>query len=235
MMRNRSTHALCALLLTAHACAFERADQGPASYPSAGLYTPFSTLGASDPTDTPQPGEGLGNRCVALPPVDPAAAITTGTLALEFVTATMMGRYAPRNCTAAWIETPGGQYVATIEISAGLRRPALVYWQDHACTEKPGPDVVTSATLAKHDKPHEALWNGVDFEGKPVADGPYKLFIEMTETDKDPGEFVTFDFMKTATAYGMELSVPFEGPLESARIDWAPMPEGSAGGPTAGQ
>jgi hypothetical protein len=222
--------------IAASGCAMESPDRGMAAYPSAGLYTPGSVIGASDPTDMPQPGAGLGNRCVSLPPLDPAApAPTMGTLTLDYKTVSLMGRYRPRNCTAVWIETPAGQYVATIEIGAALRKPGLVYWQDHACTEKPGPDVVTTATLPDHEEPHQAIWNGLDFEEKPVPDGPYKLFIEVTETDKDPGEFAMFDFMKSAAPYEQSLPVDAEGPIESATISWALMPEGTPGGSTSGQ
>jgi hypothetical protein len=231
-----ATGLVCAWLLAASGCALEAPDRGQQSFPSAGLYTPGSTLGASDPTDTPQPGAGLGNRCVSLPPFDPDAGVATeGTFELEYTTMTLMGRYWPRNCTAVWIETPAGQYVATIELTARLRRPGLVYWQDHACTEKLGPDAVTSATLPNHDKPHMAMWSGRDFEEKPVADGMYKLFIEVTETDKDPGEFATFDFMKGPAPYEMDLAVPAEGPITSVKIAWKPGTEGSTGGATSGQ
>jgi hypothetical protein len=223
------------LVIAASGCAMESPDRGMAAFPGAGLYTPGSVIGASDPTDTPQPGAGLGNRCVSLPALDPAAPATRGTLTLDYKTASLMGRYRPRNCTAVWIENPAGQYVATIEIGAALRRPALLFWQDHACTEKPGPDVVTTPTLKDHATPHQAVWNGLDFEGKPVPDGPYKLFIEVTESE-DPGEFGMFDFMKSAEPYtDQELGVDVEGPIEQAKISWALMPEGAAGGATSGQ
>jgi hypothetical protein len=165
------------LLLALNGCGIETAESVPSAFPSAGLYTPGNTLGASDPSDVPMEGAGLGDRCIALPPADTGTAPTAGTLKVEYETQSLLGRYAPKNCTAVWIENTQAQYVATLEIGAGLRRPGLVYFQDHACTEKPGPDVVTSATLPDHEAPHMATWSGVDFEGKPAADGPYKLFI----------------------------------------------------------
>jgi hypothetical protein len=233
-MRRYALDRACALLLAASGCVVDSAEHTRASYPSAGLYTPGNTLGASDPTDMPQPGAGLGNRCVALPALDPAAgAPTNGTLELEYTTLSLMGRYAPKNCTAVWIETAAGQYVATIEIGAGLRRPGLVYWQDHGCTEKPGPDVVTSATLPEHEA-HAATWKGLDFEGKPVADGSYALLIEVTESDKEPGELATFPFDKGAMPYERELPVSADGPLERVAIAWELTPEGSTGGTTGG-
>jgi len=226
-MRVRGHAALTLLLLAPIGCSLDTAESVPSAYPSAGLYTPGSTLGASDPSDVPAEGAGLGNRCVALTPA--ASPGTTGTLTLEYETQSLLGRYAPRNCTAVWIENAQGQYVATLEIGAGLRRPGLVYFQDHACTEKPGPDAVTSATLPDHKKTHKAMWSGVDFAEQPVADGPYKLFIEVTESDKEPGELTEIAIDKTATPFAMDAPVDVEGPLLRVSLTWEVEPAGSPG------
>jgi len=210
-------------------CQLDDPHEKPTAHPAAGLYTPGNRLGASDPTDTPSPGMGLGDRCVALG-FDPDSIVATpGELTLEYTTRSLDGRYAPKNCTAAWIETEDGRYVATIEVRAALRRPGLWYWQDHACTDKTGPDVMTSATLADHERPHAALWKGLDFEGMPVPDGNYVLYVEVTESDKEPGEFASWMFVKGPAATGGPMPVDFEGPLVSASAVWAPEAEGSAG------
>jgi len=208
-------------LLVAACSEHERASSS--SYPSAGLYTPGSTLGASDPTDTPTEGAGLGNRCVSLPfggTPDAGPLGAEGTLTLSYMTRSYDGRYAPKNCTAVWIETADGAYVATLELTAALRRPGLVFWQDGACTEKLGPDAVTSATLRNHDKLHEVTWTGRDFEGKSVPDGQYVLHIEITESDKEPGELNSFDITKGPMPYTMELPVALEGPLAQGTVTW---------------
>lgn len=224
-MRAHARVPACVLVawLCTSACA-EPHDVSASSYPGAGLYTPGSILGASDPTDMPAAAAGLGNRCTSLPPVVDAGpgSLTLGALQVTYRTQSLDGRYAPRNCTAVWIETPDGLYVATLEIGCALRKPGLVYWQDHTCTEKPGPDVVTSATLRDHEDEHETVWTGVDFEGKPVADGAYKLYIEVTESDKEPGEFAAFDFMKGEAPYSMPAAVAIDGPLVEVTIEWAP-------------
>ena len=220
------------------ACGSDASMPTPAAYPSAGLYTPGNTLGASDPTDTPVPGAGLGDRCVELPAVSDAgaaAAPSAGALAVVYQTQSLNGRYAPKNCTAVWIETGDGAYVATLELSAGLRRPGLVYFQDHACTEKLGPDAITSATRIDHVKPHMATWSGEDFAGNLVADGPYKLFIEVTESDKEPGELSEFDFTKGAAAFDIDAPVDVEGPLLSVKLTWTPRPGGSGGAAQSAQ
>lgn len=195
----------------------------PSSYPSSGLYTPGSTLGASDPTDAPM--EGRSNRCVSLPPVpgavDGGVVGTAGTLTVEYMTQTVGGEFAPRNVSAVWIETMAGAYVATIELSAAIRRKDLAYFQDRACTDEPGPDVIVSATQKTHDKMHMAEWTGLDFEGKGVPDGEYKLYIEVTETDLEPGELNTYVFTKGPAPFTMTLPVPLEGMLKQATATWA--------------
>ena len=216
-------------LACAAGCAVDELDVDPESYPGAGLYTPGSPLGAIDPAADPM-DEGLGERCNPLPPPAAGSVTTSGKLELKYTTQSLDGRYAPRNCTAVWIEDMAGQYVATIELAAGLRKPGLVYFQDHACTERLGPDVVTSATLADHEKPHMASWEGLDSEMKPVADAQYKLFIEVTESDKEPGELSEFMFDKGPTPYVIEAPVDFEGPLAQVTLTWTVMPAAAATG-----
>jgi hypothetical protein len=225
---------LAPLLLSVAACGAEGSKVEPSAYPTAGLYTPGSPLGASDPTDIPVEGAGLGERCNSLPAPPEGVMPTRGTLEVRYTTQSLDGRYAPRNCTAVWIETMAGAYVATIELGAGLRKPGLVYFQDHACTARLGPDVVTSATLADHVKPHVAKWESLDFEEVLVADGPYKLFIEVTESDKEPGELTEFAFDKGPLPFEMEAPVDFEGPLAQVSLKWTVMATGGGSAGTGG-
>jgi hypothetical protein len=219
----RAARTLLAAVCALCACG-EREKIEASEYPIAGLYTPGNTLGASDPTDMPAPEVGLGNRCAPLPgPAVPDASVgTEGELTLELQTQTRMGRYAPKNCSAIWIETLDGAYVATLKLTAALRRPGLVYWQDHACTEKLGPDAMTSATLKDHSRPQMAIWSGRDFDGNPVPDGMYKLYVEVTESDKEPGELEVFDLMKGPVPFSIEAPVAAEGFLVSLVLTWEP-------------
>jgi len=220
----------CAFVIGLAACGIAQPETTEAAYPSAGLYTPGSLLGASDPTDTPTPGMGLGQRCDALGSSSmEVEAATEGNLTLVYNTRTLGGRYAPKNCTAAWIETMDGRYVATIELAALLRKPGLVYFQEHACPEKPGPDVVTSATLADHSKMHMAVWKGRDLDDTLVPDGPYVLFIEVAESDKEPGVVATYDFVKGPDSFSGPLTVAVDGALDSITLAWAPVTAGAGG------
>jgi len=222
-LRSRRFWLPAGLALALLACGIEPADRDPSAYPGAGLYTPGSAIGASDPTDTPDPTIVYSNRCVSpSPPAGGTPSVTTGELAIVFTTQSIDERYAPKNCTAAWIETMDDQFVATIEISAQLRRPGLVYWQEQACTEKLGPDVVSSATKLVHGD-HDATWTGVDLNGTAMPDGDYRLYIEVTETDKSPGELDVFTFTKGPTAFPLT-TAPSIGGLSAVTGGWTPTP-----------
>lgn len=208
LVRRRRARVLALALLLGllpglGACA-DHEPEPASSYPSTGLYTPGSTLGASDPTDVPMP------MCMPVPgtSTDGSVVGTQGTLEVEYKTKTYGGYYAPKNAGAVWIETMTGAYVATLEVYAALRRPSLVYWQERACLEMFGPDVISGGTLTTHEKMHVLTWNGVDFAGNSVPDGPYKLNFDVTETDLEPGELNTFDITKGPAPYSMALPVP---------------------------
>ncbi|MDD9933651.1 MAG: hypothetical protein OXT09_08615 [Myxococcales bacterium] len=199
--------------LGAVGCLAEEPPHDPEAFPSAGLYTPGSDLGSSD-APRPDPCDGLET-----PPGD-AGMATTGTLTLEYTTRSVDGRYAPQNGTAAWIETVDERYVATIELAAELRMPQQ--WLEHACSDRLGPDVVTMATLPNHETPHMAIWRGFDLDERLVEDGAYVLFIEVTESDREPSQRTGWQFQKGPRPYSLPLPAGREGALESVSIDWRP-------------
>lgn len=219
------THAACAFF--ALACADPDELEPARAYPQAGLYTPGNTLGASDPTDRPKPASTLGARCkpFAEPAADGGVDSSSGSLRVQYTTQPTRGKYTPRNCGASWIESADGRYVTTLEIRAALRRPALVYLHEHACEDQPGPDVMTAATSANHDKPHNLTWSGKDFAGVLVPDGMYRLFIENTETDKAPGVFAVFEFEKSSKPFSVQPALDPDAALSSLTITWQPRPE----------
>lgn len=210
----------CAL---ASACAADTSSQANGAYPFAGLYTPGNTLGASDPTDTPEPST-LGDRCTPATDVGDHAGVaqSSGTLRVEYRTQPTGGDYAPKNCSAVWVEDATGRYIATLDLRARLRRPSLAYFRERACAAQLGPDVMTSATTLDHSELHMATWSGRNFSQRVVPDGVYKLYIESTETDRAPGQFEVFDIQKGAQPYAMRLLVSEDGPVSEVRLSWKP-------------
>ncbi len=200
----RVLQVLCGgLLFAAAACS---ADTGMPLYPNTGaaqdlnvgLYTPGSTLGATQLT-TPDAGvdasveDPTGDRCVGVS----ADAGTPGTLTVDFTTTPIGERWGPANVGAVWIEDASGVYVETLERWAALRAGSLYRWKAHACTSAwPEMDAMTGATLATHGTPHHDVWNGKDFKGTLAPDGTYELFIEVTETELNYGPLAMYEFHK---------------------------------------
>lgn len=140
-------------------------------------------------------------RCVDLNPT--GALATPGELIVDVVTQTDNGRYAPANSGAIWIETsPGGQdsalspadrepsvesgnFVRSLQYWAAERRTTLVTYNATLCNQET-VDVVASATLEDHTTPHHLVWDGTDYAGRPVPDGEYVLWLEITENEFVP-------------------------------------------------
>lgn len=124
-------------------------------------------------------------------------------LTATITTKTQGGQYAPKNVGAIWIEDSSGKWVYTLDwwnslLNAGwlsrygkVKGPSFTFFDP-----KPGPDVVTSATLPMH-KTHNVSWGLEGSSGSEVPDGDYKLVIELTEKEGD-GQFQEIPFTKGA-------------------------------------
>ena len=101
---------------------------------------------------------------------------TAGTLAFG-VTTTSTGNYSPKHVVAVWIEDANGTFVKTLLRNAATRKQYIGTW-----ITKSGENVVdaiTGSTLANHNTPLALTWNGTDVNGTLVADGVYKVGIQM--------------------------------------------------------
>lgn len=198
---------------------------GGSQYPNVGLYTPGSTLGLSQGSQTAAdagadaaPAAAMGDRCVGAPGSSDG---TPGTLTVDFMTQIIGERWKPANVGAVWIEDAAGAYIKTIELWAGLRIGSLYRWHEHACTAAwPEVDVVTAATRPNHDQPHHSVWKGKDLNGKLVPDGIYQLFIEVTETELNYGPLVMYQFEKGRNAQMLE--PPDKPAHKGLKISYAP-------------
>lgn len=106
-------------------------------------------------------------------------------------TTTNNGRYSPKNIGAIWIEDSAGKFVKTVEVWAKTRARYLVKW--NASAKANVVDAVTGATLSMHTT-HDRTWNLTGVDKCEVAQGNYKVVVEMTDKDA-AGPFVEIPFM----------------------------------------
>ena len=193
------------------------AAEQKADYPLAGLYVPGSEIGLTEERRNAiaaQSMAGSGSGLTAEQEelqntIRMSATVSTkcrgavgtpgtpGKLQIDFTSATYLGRYEPENCGALWIEDMAGNYIATPAIWARIRTRPLYFYQAVRC-QADKPDVVTSATLDRHQA-HSVTWDGKDLQGIVVPDGMYVLNIEVTEDEADVGRRSKYMFMKGAS------------------------------------
>ncbi|MCU0370350.1 MAG: DUF2271 domain-containing protein [Bacteroidales bacterium] len=150
---------------------------------------------------------------------------TSGTLNVTTMTGETGGNYAPKNIIAIWIEDNQGNFVKTLLAYAQNRKTHLNTWE--ASTTAAGSpfntvDAITGATKNSHAT-RTCTWNGTDVSGTVVADGMYKVRMELTDKN-GTGNFSTFSFNKGPDP---ESQAPANVPsFSSISINWEPLPIG---------
>lgn len=147
---------------------------------------------------------------------------TPGTLTVTATTSSAGGNYAPKNIVAMWIEDDQGNWVKTLLAYAATRKTHLNTWEA-ATTAAGSPfntvDAITGATKTTHGT-RTCTWNGTDVNGTVVADGNYKVWMELTDKN-GTGNFSSFSFTKdTHTVNLTPLNVPS---FSSISIVWEPV------------
>lgn len=147
---------------------------------------------------------------------------TAGELTVSVSTSSTGGNYAPRNVVAIWIEDEAGDFVKTLLAYAQQRITHLNTWQ--ASTTAAGSpynvvDAITGPTRTSHGT-RICDWDGTDANGNLVADGNYKVWMELTDKNST-GNFSSFEFTKGIEAENLSPSnVPSFG---SISINWSPL------------
>jgi hypothetical protein len=150
------------------------------------------------------------------------SAQTEGTLTVTATTSSTGGNYAPKNIVAMWIEDEQGNWVKTLLAYAATRKTHLNTWEA-ATTAAGSPfntvDAITGATKSNHGT-RTCTWNGTDVSGVLVADGNYKLRMELTDKN-GTGNFSSFSFTKDTIPLNLTLqNVPS---FASISIVWEPV------------
>lgn len=149
------------------------------------------------------------------PPTIPAAS-TTG-LNVSVVTSSAGGTYAPRHVLAIWIENSAGTFVKTLVAYVKDRDYDLTAWKTSSTGNT--VDALTGATQTS-DGTISGTWNGTDVSGKVVADGTYRVCMELTDKGST-GNFSFFTFAKGLVA--LTITPPNAPSFSSINIKWVPL------------
>jgi hypothetical protein len=150
---------------------------------------------------------------------------------VQFTSVGHGGRYQPRNIGAVWVETTSGQFVKTIYRWAGIRAGDLTRWNQvsggwglagffggGSTSSNPDQvDVMTGATVSRHQS-HTATWNMKTGDGMLVADGAYKVFVEVTEDRRGP--YASVDFQKGSAP--QNITPPDQAPWVGLTLSYEP-------------
>ncbi len=145
---------------------------------------------------------------------------TSGILSVSVTTSSTGGTYAPRNILAIWIEDNSGKFVKTLLAYANTRMTHLNTWQASSLAagqEFNKTDATSGATQSSHGT-RTCIWNGTDYSGKLMANGDYKVRMELTDKNAT-GNIASYTFTKGATAQKL---TPADVPsFSSVTINWS--------------
>ncbi|MEI7503593.1 MAG: DUF2271 domain-containing protein [Paludibacter sp.] len=141
---------------------------------------------------------------------------TTGLL-ISATTSSSGGQYAPKNVVAIWVTDNSGKFVKTLYVKAAQRVSDLTKWRSISSSNK--TDAITGATRDGHGTIY-ALWNGTDINKNVVADGTYKVWMEMTE-NAGTGANTSFTFIKGAA--NQTINQPDGANFSSISTNWVPL------------
>jgi len=122
------------------------------------------------------------------------ATYSTGTLTVSVLTVAPGGGYSPRNVVAIWIETNTGIFVKSLLVYANARKRDLTTWYSNSNGST--VDAITGATQSSNTT-RTCTWNGTNSSQAVVADGTYKVCMNIADGRT---AFTSFPFTKGTTA-----------------------------------
>ena len=146
---------------------------------------------------------------------------TAGTLTFS-VTTTSTGNFSPRHVIAIWIEKSDGTFVKTRLKKAATRVQYLNQWVSKSGSNV--VDAVTGSTVSSHQT-ENITWNATDVSGTLVADGDYKLWIQMAWANSN-GPTYNIAFTKNATS--AHITPANQTNYLNMVLDWTPNTVGIA-------
>ena len=109
---------------------------------------------------------------------------TEGYLSFTVRTLSNSTGYSPKHVLSIWIKDASGNFVISRKVMAASRKKHLVKWV--ASSSYNTTTATTGATLNSHQM-HTITWDGRDYNGNPVEDGIYQVWIEYTSQNSANG------------------------------------------------
>lgn len=148
------------------------------------------------------------------------SAQTAGTFTFKINPVSHSGSYGTKHLIAVWIENSSGTFIKTkLKQASTNNYDHLATWTSKS--NKNLVDATSGATLSSY-VPITVTWDGTNVSGTVVADGSYKIWVEMAwDRDLSTGKTVTsYDFTKGATVFN---STPANTDLfTDVSLSWIP-------------
>jgi hypothetical protein len=117
-------------------------------------------------------------------------------LSVSVTTATLAGKYAPRNVGAIWVDDANNHFVKSLYVWGNRRITHLNRWVSEttaAGLPSNRVDAVSAATLSDFGV-RTAQWNCTDASKKPVPSGSYHVCFEVTSSNAaGPNDCIPFN------------------------------------------
>jgi hypothetical protein len=145
---------------------------------------------------------------------------TVGSLTFSYTTSAPSGNWGNKHVLAVWIENVQDPSVFIKTNSKyGHEDDHLTSW-----TSKSGKnlvDAVTGATLSSYGK-QSVIWDGTNVSHSVVADGDYKVFIEMGWGKDKVNQHSVMSFTFNKSGNSAHLTPTGNGNYSDVVIDWVP-------------
>jgi hypothetical protein len=143
-----------------------------------------------------------------------ASANTAGMLMVSASTSTAGGGYSPKNIIAVWIKSSTGAFVKSLLVYANTRRYDLTNWVSNSGQNT--TDAVTGATQSSYAM-RSCSWNGTNASGTVVANGDYKVCMELCD-----GNIQYHEFTFTKGTSAVTLTPANVTSFSNISIKWTP-------------
>ena len=145
---------------------------------------------------------------------------TPGTLTFTMTT-TSTGGYSPRHLLAIWIENNAGNFIKTkVKYSSTSNYDHLAIWDGKS--NRSLVDATSGSTRNTHGV-ITIMWNGTNTAGTVVADGSYRVWVEMAWGDNLTTGKTSTSYLFTKGSSTVNLTPSGSTNFSGISLNWVPL------------